>query len=186
MTALPTVIVLAAGKGERFKASGATQDKLDALLNGQPVRAHVLAAVQASGLPCHVVERSHTAHLSQPGMGDSIACGVAATPDANGWLILPADLPMVQARTLLAVATALQGHEVVVPRYEGQQGHPVGFAASCRHDLLQLTGDQGARAVVAQHEVCRLEVDDEGCVLDVDTLDVLIQVETRMQKNHAH
>ena len=62
----------------------------------------------------------------------------------------------------------------------------MGFAASCRHDLLQLTGDQGARAVVAQHEVRRLEVDDEGCVLDVDTLDVLIQVETRMQKNHAH
>ena len=186
MTALPTVIVLAAGKGERFKASGATQDKLDALLNGKSVRDHVLAAVYASGLPCHVVERSHTAHLPQPGMGDSIACGVAATPDAKGWLILPADLPLIQACTLLAVAAALPRHEVVVPRYDGQQGHPVGFSAVCRNDLLQLTGDQGARAVVAQHEVCRLDVDDEGCVLDVDTVDILHQVEMRMQKNSVN
>lgn len=186
MTALPTVIVLAAGKGERFKASGATQDKLDTLLNGQSVRAHVLAAVQASGLPCHVVERSHTAHLPQPGMGDSIACGVAATAGANGWLILPADLPLIQSSTLLAVAAALQQHEVVVPRYQGQNGHPVGFSVTCRSDLLQLTGDQGARSVVGQHHACRLDVEDEGCVLDVDTVDLLKQVEIRMQKNSAN
>ena len=186
MTALPTVIVLAAGKGERFKASGASQDKLDALLNGQPVRAHVLAAVQASGLPCHVVERSHTAHLSHPGMGDSIACGVSATPQAHGWLILPADLPLIQPRTLLAVADALQAYPVVVPRYEGQPGHPVGFASACREALLQLTGEQGARAVVAQHAVHRLDIEDEGCVLDVDTVDALALAELRLQKSHLN
>lgn len=186
MNTLPTVIVLAAGKGERFKASGATQDKLQSLLCGQPVREHVLAAVRASGLPWHVVQREHTAHLINPGMGDSIACGVAATPDAHGWLILPADLPLIQARTLLAVAEALQQHAmVVVPHYEGQQGHPVGFASSCREALLLLSGDFGARTVVAQRTVCRLNVDDEGCVLDVDTLDSLALVEKRMQKSHS-
>jgi molybdenum cofactor cytidylyltransferase len=183
---LPTVIILAAGKGERFKASGATQDKLQSLLCGQSVLEHVLTAVRASGLPWYVVERRHTAHLTSPGMGDSIACGVAATPDAHGWLILPADLPLIQSRTLLAVAEALQHQTVVVPSYEGQQGHPVGFAALCREALLQLTGDQGARAVVAQHSVCRLDVDDEGCVFDVDTLDRLALVQTRMQKSRAN
>ncbi len=186
MSALPTVIVLAAGKGERFAASGATQDKLQSLLCGRPVREHVLAAVRASGLSCHVVERRHMAHRTNPGMGDSIACGVAATPDAHGWLILPADLPLIQPQTLLAVAEALQQHVVVVPRYAGQQGHPVGFAPSCREALLQLTGDQGARAVVAQHTVCRLDVDDEGCVLDVDTVDALALAQIRMQKSHVN
>lgn len=184
MTARPTVIILAAGNGERFKASGASQDKLNALLCGQRVRDHVLAAVRASGLPSHVVERADTAHLPNPGMGDSIASGVAATPDANGWLILPADLPLIQPNTLLVVAKALQQHAVVVPRYEGQQGHPVGFAPSCREALMQLTGDHGARAVVAQHTVCRLDVDDEGCVLDVDTVDALAFAKIRMQKSH--
>ena len=185
MTALPTIIVLAAGKGERFKASGASQDKLDAMLCGQRVRDHVLAAVRSSGLPFHVVEREHTSHLKNPGMGDSIACGVAATLDAHGWLILPADLPLVQASTLLAVATALQQHAVVVPNYNGKQGHPVGFDLSCRAALLQLTGDHGARAVVAQHAVCRLDVADEGCVVDVDTVEALAFVQGRMRENEA-
>lgn len=182
MTVLPTVIVLAAGKGERFKASGAKQDKLQSLLDGKAVREHVLVALRASGLPCHVVERTHTAHLPNPGMGDSIACGVAATLDASGWLILPADLPLIQSSTLLAVAKALQAHEVVAPRYQGLQGHPVGFAPSCRHLLLQLKGDHGARSVLAQHEVHRVEVDDEGCVLDVDTLDALAFAEKRLSE----
>lgn len=186
MTARPTVIVLAAGQGARFRASGATQDKLLAPLCGRAVRDHVLAAVHASGLPCHVVTREHTAHLPNPGMGDSIACGVAATPQAQGWLILPADLPLIEARTLLAVAEALAQHPVVVPRYQGQSGHPVGFASSCRSALLKLTGDQGARSVVAQHTVCRLEVNDEGCVFDVDTVDALALAEIKMQKTHVY
>ena len=185
MTGLPTVIVLAAGKGERFRASGATQDKLQTLLSGRAVRDHVLAAVHASGLPFHVVERAHTAHLTNPGMGDSIACGIAATSEAKGWLILPADLPLIEPRTMLAVAEALTQHTVVVPRHQGQSGHPVGFAPSCRSALLQLTGDQGARSVVAQHTVCRLEVKDEGCVLDVDTVEALALAEIRMQKNQV-
>jgi molybdenum cofactor cytidylyltransferase len=182
VTALPTVIVLAGGKGERFKASGAGENKLQALLCGQSVRDHVLAAVHASGLPFHVVDRAHTAHVLNPGMGDSIACGVAATPEAKGWLILPADLPLIQADTLLAIASALRQHEVVAPMYQGQQGHPVGFGASCGLALRQLRGDQGARAVVLQHQVFRMPVGDEGCVLDVDTGDALRLAERKLQK----
>lgn len=174
----PTVIVLAAGRGERFKAAGATQDKLDADLNGQRVRDHVLTSVRASGLPWHVVERADTMHIDKPGMGDSIACGVAATPNAKGWLILPADLPLVQAQTLLQVAQALQDHAVVVPCHEGQKGHPVGFAPVCGPALRALTGDKGAREVVAQHAALHLPVHDLGCVLDVDTPQALAHART--------
>ena len=169
----PTVIVLAAGLGERFKASGGIQDKLEADLSGQRVRDHVLASVCASGLPWHVVERADTLHLHKPGMGDSIACGVAATPKAQGWLILPADLPLIQAATLVQVAQALQDHAVVVPFYQGQKGHPVGFTSACREALTCLTGDEGARSVVARQGFFRLDVQDPGCVLDVDTVDAL-------------
>lgn len=173
----PTVIVLAAGLGERFKASGGTSHKLEAVLHGQRVRDHVLASVRASGLPWHVVERADTAHLNHPGMGDSIACGVAATPQASGWLILPADLPLVRPDTLQLVAYALRSHAVVVPTFHEHPGHPVGFGGECSDALLALRGDQGARSVLAQHAVCRLPVDDEGCVLDVDTVDALAQAE---------
>jgi len=84
------------------------------------VREHTLAAVQASGLPWHVVEPAHTAHMDQPGMGDSIATGVCACAQAAGWLILPADLPLIQPATLRAVARASArgagGHRVRLRR----------------------------------------------------------------------
>ena len=176
----PIVIVLAAGRGERFRASGGHTDKLNSLLAGRRVRDHVLDAVRASGLPWHVVERADTAHLAWPGMGDSIACGVCATPDAAGWLILPADLPLVEAATLRAVAACLrQGSAmgVVVPHYQGERGHPVGFAAGCGPELMALTGDQGARKVMQAHKPFALAVPDPGCVLDVDTVERLAQAE---------
>ena len=169
----PTVLILAAGRSERFRAASGGVDKLEADLGGRRVRDWVLAAVKSSGLPWHVVERSHTAHLNLPGMGDSIACGVAATAQAQGWLVLPADLPLVQARTLLQVTRELSKHKVVVPTWHGERGHPVGFAAVCRADLLALSGDSGARAVVQRHGAHLLPVDDAGCVCDVDTPEAL-------------
>ncbi|MGQ2978411.1 MAG: nucleotidyltransferase family protein [Polaromonas sp.] len=177
MGSLPVVIVLAAGRGERFAASGGTSHKLAALLAGQPVLEHVLAAVRASGLPHHVVE----ADASRPGMGDSIAAGVLATPDAAGWLILPADLPLVRGDTLRAVAAALQRHPVAVPVVQGERGHPVGFSAACRDALLDLKGNQGAapvlRAYQAINSVAFVDVDDIGIVTDIDTVEDLARAE---------
>ena len=175
--ALPTVIVLAAGRGERFIASGGNTHKLAALLAGKPVLQHVLDAVRASGLPHHVVQ----ADASRPGMGDSIADGVRATPDAAGWLVLPGDLPLVRGESLRAVADALRQHAVVMPAYQGVRGHPVGFSAACRDQLLALKGKQGAAPVViaqsAMNSVAVLALDDVGVVTDVDTLDDLARAE---------
>ena len=107
----PTVLILASGRGERFLASGGTTHKLKALLGDKTVLQHTLDAVKASGLPWHVEDAGH------PGMGDSIAAAVGKTPDAAGWLVLPADLPLVQPETLLRVAAALQTSDVVQPGF---------------------------------------------------------------------
>ncbi len=171
--ALPTVIILAAGRSTRFRAASGGLDKLQAHLGTLSVREHTIAAVQASGLPFHVVEAAHTAHIALPGMGDSIATGVRVCAQAAGWLILPADLPLVQPATLRAVAQALTHHTVVQAIYQGQRGHPVGFAATCGPELMALTGDQGARAVLQAHAPYALVVDDAGCIHDVDTPEAL-------------
>ena len=183
---LPTVLVLAAGQGSRFKASGGACDKLNAPLHGQRVRDHVLAAVQASGLPYFVVERAHLADKPEAGMGDSIAYGVAATLEASGWLVLPTDLPLISSNTLHAVAQALTTQRVVVPFHQDQRGHPVGFSPACRADLLSLTGDEGARAVVSRYGFTRLAVDDVGAVLDVDTVDALAQAVKRFSQTRIN
>lgn len=178
----PTVIVLAAGAGQRFRASGGQTGKLQALLAGRPVLDHVIAAVRASALPWYLVSPASTAHHAEQGMGTSIATGVAATERADGWLILPGDLPLIQPATLLSVARALDSHAVVLPTYQGDPGHPVGFAKPCGPDLLALRGDQGARTVVQSHGPAHtLPCADIGCVLDVDTLDRLHQAERQMR-----
>ena len=163
----PTVLILGSGRGERFVASGGQGPKLQALLHGKAVLEHTLDAVRASGLPFHVETAPH------PGMGDSIAAAVKATEDATGWLILPGDLPLIQSATLLAVAHALTQHTVVVPVFQGQRGHPVGFAARCRENLLNLKGNKGAALVFIAYQATELIVDDGGTVADIDTLDDL-------------
>jgi molybdenum cofactor cytidylyltransferase len=163
----PVVLVLASGRGERFRASGGATHKLQALLGDRTVLQHTLDAVQASGLPWHLEQLAH------PGMGDSIAAAVGATPDAPGWLVLPADLPLVRPATLQAVADALQGHAVVVPVVAGRRGHPVAFSAACGPALRALSGPHGAAAVIRSYDPYLLALDDIGCITDIDTVDDL-------------
>ena len=151
------------------------------MLNGKPVLQHTLDAVRASGLPWHLEDAGH------PGMGDSIAAAVRATPDANGWLILPGDLPMVSPATLRAVADGLKTAEVVVPLYtvttgaEPERGHPVGFSRACHTALLALRGEAGAAKVVKSYRVHSLQLNDPGMLADVDMLDDLERLAKQLQ-----
>jgi len=179
----PVVVVLAAGQGQRFRASGAQTGKLQARLHGRSVLEHTLAAVAASGLGAVLVENGPL--WRSEGMGHSIARGVALSPDACGWLILPGDLPAVAPASLRAVAQALQAlGGVVRPQIDGQWGHPVGFSAAWRDQLLQLTGDSGAQSVVraaqGPNPLHPLELDDWGALADTDTLADLSAVAARL------
>ena len=175
-SAWPTVLVLASGRGERFIASGGTTHKLHALLGGQTVLKRTLSTVQASGLAWYLENQG------LPGMGDSIAAAVAATPNANGWLVLPADLPLIRAETLRAVAQALASHSVVVPVFKGRRGHPVGFGAICGPDLQNLQGNRGGAQVIAAWSAMELIVDDVGVCMDIDTLQDLVEAEAWVQR----
>jgi molybdenum cofactor cytidylyltransferase len=182
---LPVVIVLAAGRGERFRAAGGHTGKLEAPLAGRTVLAHVLQAVADSGLPSHVVRPEQLSHLTQPGMGDSIASGVTATAGAPGWLVLPGDLPLIRSATLRLIAQQLMdlpaGQHTVQPYFEGQRGHPVGFRQPCEAALRALQGDEGARSVLRQWPALPMAVEDEGTVWDVDTPERLEQAAQRLR-----
>lgn len=197
MKSRPAVIVLAAGKGSRFGAPG---HKLTQRLGASTVFGTTLRHAIASHLPVVVVTtdgladaaRRHVASRDvivlpavgtpgpQPlGMGYSIAAGVAARPDASGWLVLPGDMPMVQTATLLAVCAALEHHPISYAQYRGRRGHPVGFAAELYSELVTLTGDEGARRLIARYPAHGVEVDDPGVLIDVDTRDDLEQLRSR-------
>lgn len=111
------------------------------------------------------------------GMGSSLALGVAACRDADadldGVIVALADMPYLASETVAQVRDnlALRGG-IVVPKYRGQRGHPVGFSRAYFPALCDLDGDQGARSVLANagaalHE---LSSDDVGVVLDIDNV----------------
>lgn len=191
MKTRPVVVVLAAGQGARF---GAGMHKLVQPLGSSSVFGESLRHVLASHLSLVVVTIEALADEvrrtiasrdlvlvpaigSSPsgqggaalGMGYSIAAGVAARPNASGWLIVPADMPLLRPTTLLMVARQLEHHAVVYAQHQGRRGHPVGFSAELYSELVALQGDEGARRLVARYPAHAVEVDDPGVLVDIDT-----------------
>jgi len=186
-------VLLAAGRGTRFDPSGARLKLLEPATRGPHVGLPL--AVAAARSLCAAVDeviavvappideparRLHSLLQAEgcrlvvnpraaEGQALSIVAGVAAS-DADGWIVALADMPAIPTDVALRVADALRaGALTAAPVHRGRRGHPVGFAASLRPQLLALTGDEGARAILARHPPLLLDVDDGGILYDVDT-----------------
>ena len=85
-------------------------------------------------------------------------------------------MPFVQPATYRAIARALEHHPIVRPHYADpatgviQAGNPVGFQQQFGCQLMQCSGDSGARALLRQHadQVFALTLNDAGIVQDID------------------
>lgn len=176
-------ILLAAGASRRFGAP----KLLARLPGGEAVAAHSARALRGGVARALAVVRPGDVELermmsglglrvtacsrSQRGLGASLACGVAASADADGWIVALADMPGVATGTVRRLAAALaEGASVVVPCHDGRRGHPVGFGRVHRDALLALDGDRGGRDIVAAAgaSLCLLPVDDPGVLWDID------------------
>jgi molybdenum cofactor cytidylyltransferase len=178
MSLRPTVIVLAAGRGSRFAGE---RHKLTQDIGEGSVLVATLKNVLASQLPVLVVTTEGLAATArdlvaardvvvlpevgsaddgQLGMGYSIAAGVRTRAAAPAWLVLPGDMPLVQPDTLLAVA-------------RGLSQLPVAYAAELFSELANLSGDEGARRIIARYPAQAVDVDDPGVLVDVDTVEDL-------------
>jgi molybdenum cofactor cytidylyltransferase len=128
--------------------------------------AALAAALRGAG--CDVLESADSAR----GLGASLAAGVKASRDAEGWIVALGDMPRILPATHRAVAAALArgARLAAVVDAAGRRGHPVGFAADLYADLAALDGDEGARSILERHrawlEVVRVE--DPGIFFDVD------------------
>jgi molybdenum cofactor cytidylyltransferase len=130
---------------------------------------------QLTGICRSVADRINfiKADKSDLGMGHSLATGIQATQQAKGWLIGLADMPMITADILeLLVSELKQGAAISAPFYHGKRGHPVAFSNQYRDDLMQLTGDVGAKTIVQAHETLIQAV-------NIDTLSIFIDIDTQ-------
>ena len=178
-----TGILLAAGSARRFGAA----KLLHPLYNGLPVAAaaaqalmqvlpNTLAVVKPGDyalvemfteLGLHIVENMQ----ADEGLGTSLAAGVNASAGAGGWLIALADMPWIQPVTISAVAERLaDGASMVAPVFAGRRGHPVGFSSHWLQPLRSLSGDSGARDLIADNpDALELFITEDAAILkDID------------------
>jgi molybdenum cofactor cytidylyltransferase len=183
---LATGLLLAAGRGTRFDPLGQQNKLLAPLADGTPVAraaAHTMLTVLPRVVAVVRPGAEALAHLlneagcevvfaidAERGMGASLAAGVHASADADGWVVALADMPWILPATVEAVARKLgAGAPIVAPVYEGRRGHPVGFGAVHGEALAALDGDTGARALLASPGLTTIAVDDPGVLADIDT-----------------
>ena len=190
MTRPPVVvgILLAGGSGVRFGGQ-----KLLARLSAEGTKGECVGVLACRHLIAAIPEvvavvRSEDAALAAAlgaagarivrcenagdGMGASLACGVKASAHAAGWVVALADMPWIAPETIARVAAAIKaGARVAAPFLRSERGHPVGFARSCYAELATLSGEAGAKAIVAAHRdsLVRIDVDDAGTMRDVDS-----------------
>ena len=182
-------ILLAAGFSRRF---GASNKLLQPLPDGNPIAlASAKRLIEAIPFSIAVVrpENSTLADLLQDAglkvffcseqdteMADSLSAAIkfsaAFSESSDGFVIALADMPYINSQTTSAIASKLsEGASIVVPTYQGERGHPVGFSAKFRTELESLHGDEGARSILKRYpeEVVFLECDDSGILADIDT-----------------
>jgi molybdenum cofactor cytidylyltransferase len=113
----------------------------------------------------------------QPALGQvsSLWRGLDAAVNlgVEGVLVTLVDIPLVQASTIRKVIDAWTASRppIVRPAVGDRHGHPVLFDGSVFDALRHAPITEGAKAVVHANadRLVNVQVDDEGCLLDVDT-----------------
>jgi molybdenum cofactor cytidylyltransferase len=158
--------------------------------------ARVAAAVQASGADPVIVVTGYEreaveaalagqglAFVHNPdfeaGLSSSLRQGVAALPEqADGVVVCLGDMPRVSTAVidrLIAAFDPPQGRAICLPTWQGRRGNPVLFARRFFAEMLAVSGDVGARALIGAYPeaVCEVAVSGDGVLSGVDTPEAL-------------
>ena len=111
----------------------------------------------------------------QTGIRRAAAEGEAnANGNAGAALLFPSDVPLVSAETILGLLDVCEKDgppHFAVPVFNGKNGHPLLIPGAFYKEILEYKGVGGLKEIRNRHgaEMLRYEVDDEGCILDMDT-----------------
>jgi molybdenum cofactor cytidylyltransferase len=195
-------LILAAGRSSRFAAAGGEgPSKLIRPLLGKPLVRHAAEAALASAARPVAVVTGHArieveAALADlplqfvfnanfgSGLASSLRAGVSAlSADIDGAVVMLADMPGVNAallgRLIERYADA-PGALAVAPVRGGRRGNPVLLGKTLFAAVAQLTGDEGARRLLAAarpHQIQEIPTDELGISFDVDTPEALAAAE---------
>ena len=199
----PTIaaIVLAAGRSRRM----APHNKLlVADRTGKPMIARVVDNVLSSKARPVLVVTGHQSEQVQHALGGrpvryvhaddyaeglsaSLKSGIAAVPEeCAAALVCLGDMPLVTGRMidrLLATYDPDEGRLIVLPTFRGKQGNPMLWDRQFFPEILQISGDSGARFLLGKHleVVTEVEMADDAVLRDFDTTDSLNSLPQRLR-----
>jgi len=196
---LIAVVVLAAGRGERF---GGAAPKQLAELGGRALVVHAIDAARASdaGAVTVVVSDDRVAALvpdgvevvrnptPESGIASSLQVALRALEprEVDAVVVGLADQPLVGAAAYRRVASAYDdGARLAVATYRGARGNPVLIARRHWSEALDLDGDEGARVLLRRYGATEVPCDDTGDPSDVDTRADLAALEARWRSETA-
>ena len=191
-------IIPAAGLSSRFDGA----NKLVQPLGVFSIVQHVVQAAKSTGCHSIIVVTGYEAQsvrqalrdepvqvvhneMFEAGMGASISAGVKEAGDVDGYLIWPADMPLIKPSSAAAVIDEFDPAAIVVPICDGKRGHPVLFPATFRVPLEGLTHQNGARSILNANadSIKEIEIADSGIHCDIDNREDLDRVIQKLYSN---
>ncbi|MEO6314411.1 MAG: nucleotidyltransferase family protein [Chitinophagaceae bacterium] len=126
----------------------------------------------------------------QEGMAASIRCGLQhllqQVPAPESVLYMACDQPFISVDLLdkLITLQKQKGHAVVASEYAGTMGIPAVFDKSLFPELMQLTGDAGAKKMMMQHKEKLAAVSFPLGAIDIDTEADYINLQKNLTRQH--
>jgi molybdenum cofactor cytidylyltransferase len=160
--------VLSSGARPVLVVLGHMAEEIETALGGRPVQ-YVHAPDYAEGLSA------------------SLKAGIAAVPpDCAAAVVCLGDMPLVTGRMidrLLAAYDPTEGRRIVLPTFRGKQGNPMLWDREFFPEILQISGDSGARFLVGKHieAVAEIEMADDAVLRDFDTTESLATLPARLR-----
>lgn len=177
-------IVPAAGRAERFGRQKLLEDLGGEILLNRTIRclldggvARVAVVVPPHGgleaVPLFADPRVELVLNPDPsrGMFSSIQAAFAAVPEGDPVLVLPGDMPFVLPATVAAVlACPVDPMRVLVPRHQGQRGHPLALPRALGNEILMANARSNLSGLLTTLGIERayLDVIDPGILRDID------------------
>ena len=117
---------------------------------------------------------AHAEDFSE-GLSASLRAGLAAVPpDSEGVMVCLGDMPLVTGAMmdrLIAAFDPEEGRRIAMPTCRGKQGNPMLWSRDLMPEMMEVTGDVGARHLAGKHAdaVIEVEMADDAVLRDFDT-----------------
>ncbi len=186
-------LVLAAGRSQRMAPHNKlllTDDAgttliartVDQVLTSRARRVHVVVGHQEAAVRAALAGRDVT-FVQAPdyadGLSASLRAGIAALPpDSDAALVCLGDMPLVSTAEIDRLFDHFapdEGRAIILPTRHGKRGNPVLWARRFYPQITAVTGDVGARHLIAEHaeSVVEVEMETDAVLRDFDTPDSL-------------